>query len=61
MHRKESAYAATPLAFCAVFILVGLFESVYAPFSIIGCTYLLVQAPLWRADLAQRTAETLHR
>ncbi|MBQ2990754.1 MAG: O-antigen ligase family protein [Clostridia bacterium] len=61
MHRKESAYAATPLAFCAVFILVGLFESVYAPFSIIGCTYLLVQAPLWRADLAQRTAEALHR
>ena len=59
MHRKASAYAATPLAFCAVFILVGLFESVYAPFSVIGCTYLLVQAPLWRADLAQRTAEEI--
>ena len=59
MHRKASAYAATPLAFCAVFILVGMFESVYAPFSVIGCTYLLVQAPLWRADLAQRTAESI--
>ncbi|MBR5289026.1 MAG: O-antigen ligase family protein [Clostridia bacterium] len=51
IHRKTSAYAATPLAFCAVFILVGMFESVYAPFSVIGCTYLLVQAPLWRAEL----------
>ena len=49
-HRKDSAYAATPLAFCAVFVLVGMFESVYAPCSVIGCTYLLVQAPLWRAD-----------
>ncbi len=52
-HRKTSPYAATPLAFCAVFVLVGMFESVYAPFSVIGCTYLLVQAPLWRADLRQ--------
>jgi len=51
VHRKTSPYAATPLAFCAVFILVGMFESVYAPFSVIGCTYLLVQAPLWRAEL----------
>ncbi len=51
IHRKASPYAATPLAFCAVFVLVGLFESVYAPFSVIGCTYLLVQAPLWRAEL----------
>lgn len=51
IHRKTSPYAATPLAFCAVFILVGMFESVYAPFSVIGCTYLLVQAPLWRAEL----------
>ena len=59
MHRRESAYAATPLAFCAVFILVGLFESVYAPFSVIGCTYLLVQAPLWRADLSRRTADAI--
>ena len=59
MHRKESPYAATPLAFCAVFILVGMFESVYAPFSAIGCTYLLVQAPLWRADLSRRTAERM--
>ncbi len=59
MHRRESAYAATPLAFCAVFILVGLFESVYAPFSVIGCTYLLVQAPLWRADLSRRTADVI--
>lgn len=57
MHRRESAYAATPLAFCAVFVLVGLFESVYAPFSVIGCTYLLVQAPLWRTDLSRRTAD----
>ena len=48
--RAESALAATPLAFCTVFILVGMFESVYAPFSLIGCTYLLVQAPLWRAE-----------
>ncbi|MBE5798520.1 MAG: hypothetical protein E7321_01025 [Clostridiales bacterium] len=59
IHRKASAYAATPLAFCAVFILVGLFESVYAPFSVIGCTYLLVQAPLWRADLSRSTADRI--
>lgn len=57
MHRKTSPYAATPLAFCLVFILVGMFESVYAPFSAIGCAYLLVQAPLWRADLSRRAAE----
>ena len=48
--RGESPLAATPLAFCTVFVLVGLFESVYAPFSLIGCAYLLVQAPLWRAE-----------
>lgn len=60
MHRKASPYAATPLAFCAVFILVGMFESVYAPFSVIGCTYLLVQAPLWRDDLSRRSAEEAH-
>ncbi len=38
-------------------MLVGMFESVYAPFSVIGCSYLLVQAPLWRADLHRSTAE----
>lgn len=59
IHRKTSPYAATPLAFCAVFVLVGMFESVYAPFSIIGCSYLLVQAPLWRADLTSSTAEKI--
>jgi len=59
IHRKSSPYAATPLAFCAVFILVGMFESVYAPFSVIGCTYLLVQAPLWRADLSRSAAEEI--
>lgn len=59
IHRKSSPYAVTPLAFCAVFILVGMFESVYAPFSAIGCTYLLVQAPLWRADLSRSTAERI--
>lgn len=57
MHRHASPYAATPLAFCMIFIMVGMFESVYAPFSVIGCTYLLVQAPLWRADLSLRAAE----
>ena len=59
IHKKHSAYAATPLAFCAVFILVGMFESVYAPFSAIGCTYLLVQAPLWRADLSRSGADKI--
>jgi len=59
IHKKASAYAATPLAFCAVFILVGMFESVYAPFSVIGCTYLLVQAPLWRADLSRSSADRI--
>ena len=59
IHRKKSPYAATPMAFCAVFVLVGMFESVYAPFSIIGCSYLLVQAPLWRADLTRSTAEKI--
>lgn len=57
MHRHTSPYAATPLAFCTVFILVGMFESVYAPFSAIGCAFLLVQAPLWRADLSLNAAE----
>lgn len=57
IHRKRSPYAATPLAFCAVFLLVGMFESVYAPFSMIGCTYLLVQAPLWRAELVMSGEE----
>ena len=59
IHKKTSAYAATPLAFCAVFILVGMFESVYAPFYVIGCTYLLVQAPLWRADLTRSGADKI--
>lgn len=59
IHRKTSPYAATPMAFCAIFVLVGMFESVYAPFSVIGCTYLLVQAPLWRADLTRSGAEAL--
>ena len=59
IHRHVSPYAATPLAFCAVFILVGMFESVYAPFSVIGCSFLLVQAPLWRADLSQSDAERI--
>ena len=59
IHKKTSAYAATPLAFCAVFILVGMFESVYAPFSAIGCAYLLVQAPLWRADLSRSGADKI--
>ena len=54
IHRNVSPLACTPLAFCTIFILVGMFESVYAPFSVIGCTFLLVQAPLWRADLANR-------
>lgn len=57
LHRRESPYAVTPLAFCAVFVLVGLFESVYAPFSVIGCSFLLVQAPLWRDDLSRIGAE----
>jgi len=57
IHRKTSPYAATPMAFCAIFVLVGMFESVYAPFTVIGCTYLLVQAPLWRADLTRSGAE----
>ena len=57
IHRRRSPYAATPLAFCAVFILVGMFESVYAPFSVIGCSFLLVQAPLWRDDLSRSGAE----
>ncbi len=47
--RMVSPLAATPLVFCSIFILIGIFESVYAPFSLIGCCFLLVQAPLWRA------------
>ncbi|MBQ8093742.1 MAG: O-antigen ligase family protein [Clostridia bacterium] len=54
IYRDSSPLACTPLAFCTVFILVGMFESVYAPFSVIGCTFLLIQGPLWRADLANR-------
>ena len=35
----------------------SLFEAVYAPFSVVGCAYLLVQGVLLRADLSDDGAE----
>lgn len=52
LNRQKSPYAITPLAFSVVFIMESLFESVYAPFSVVGCAYLLVQGVLLREDLA---------
>lgn len=53
-HRKQSPYAIVPLAFSVVFITESIFESVYAPFSVVGCAYLLVQGVLLRDDLSLR-------
>ena len=51
INRRRTVYAITPLAFSVVFIVESLFESVYAPFSAVGCAYLLVQGVLLREDL----------
>ena len=51
INRHRTVYAITPLAFSVVFIVESLFESVYAPFSAVGCAYLLVQGVLLREDL----------
>lgn len=51
INRHRTVYAITPLAFSVVFIVESLFESVYAPFSVVGCAYLLVQGVLLREDL----------
>lgn len=61
LHRHKSLYAITPLAFSVVFITESLFESVYAPFSVVGCTYLLVQGVLLRQDLSSCGTETEER
>lgn len=50
-NRRRTPYAITPLAFSVVFIVESLFESVYAPFSAVGCAYLLMQGVLLREDL----------
>ena len=52
LRRHKSLYAITPLAFSVVFLVESLFESVYAPFSVVGCAYLLVQGVLLREDLS---------
>lgn len=46
---RDQVLAVTPLAITVCFIMEGLFESVYAPFSVVGCLYLLVQGVLWRS------------
>lgn len=57
IHKSRSPYAIAPLAFTAVFVMESLFESVYAPFSVVGCAYLLMQGVLLRADLSQCGAQ----
>ncbi|MDR3051355.1 MAG: O-antigen ligase family protein [Oscillospiraceae bacterium] len=52
-HRKAQPMAIAPLLLTVLFILESLFESVYAPFSVVGCTYLLIQGVLWRENPAQ--------
>lgn len=49
-HRHRDTLAITPLAITVCFIVESIFESVYAPFSVVGCLYLLVQGVLWRRD-----------
>lgn len=57
LHRHKSPLYMAPLAFSVVFIMESLFEAVYAPFSVVGCAYLLVQGVLLRADLSDDGAE----
>lgn len=58
INRRRTVYAIAPLAFSVVFIIESLFESVYAPFSVVGCAYLLVQGVLLREDLNAVGKET---
>lgn len=57
LHRRKSPLYMAPLAFSVVFIMESLFESVYAPFSVVGCAYLLVQGVLLRSDLMDDGSE----
>ncbi len=54
--RRSQPMAILPFLIACVFVLESLFESVYAPFSVVGCAYLLTQGMLWRADLSPEAA-----
>ncbi len=49
--RHTRVMAVAPLLVTTLFMVTSLFESVYTPFSAVGCLYLLVQGVLWRKDL----------
>jgi len=49
--RRTQVMAIAPLLIATLFILQGLFESIYSPFSPVCCAYLLTQGVLWRKSL----------
>ena len=57
LRRAHQPMAIAPLLLTTLFVLESLFESVYAPFSVVGCAYLLVQGVLWRENLSLPTEE----
>lgn len=50
--RRTEVMAIAPLLITTFFVIESLFESVYTPFSVAGCAYLLMQGVLWRKDLS---------
>ncbi len=52
LRRRAEAMAIVPLLFTTLFILQGIFESIYTPFTPVCCVYLLVQGVLWRQSLS---------
>jgi hypothetical protein len=55
--RRVQVMAIAPLLITTLFILQGMFESIYSPFSPVCCAYLLIQGVLWRKTLAPLDAE----
>lgn len=53
--RRTEVMAIAPLLFTTLFILQGMFESVYSLFSPVCCAYLLTQGVLWRQSLEPET------
>ena len=49
--RHAQVMAIAPLLITTLFILQGMFESIYSPFSPVCCAYLLTQGVLWRKSL----------
>ena len=55
--RRAEVMAIAPLLVTTLFILQGMFESIYSPFSPVCCAYLLIQGVLWRKSLDPPEAE----